>query len=65
MSCRSTSSTTFASTSPLNPPKLKAKTKPIIQYSVVVRNVHPDHILLSQLSILSPVGIAIIDVTEV
>jgi hypothetical protein len=37
----------------------------MIQNSIVVKKLHPDHILLNQFDIFIPVGIAIIDVTEV
>lgn len=55
----------LARTTPVTPPTVNRKIKPIANNPGVLRSIDPPHNVASQLNILIPVGIAIIIVAAV
>ena len=65
MSCRAISIPELARTTPVTPPTVNKKMKPIAKSPGVLKSIDPPHNVASQLKILIPVGIAIIIVAAV
>ena len=65
MSCNAISIPELARTTPVTPPTVNKKIKPIAKRPGVLRSIEPPHRVASQLNILIPVGIAIIIVAAV
>lgn len=65
MSCSKISKEPFASTTPVNPPKVNKKINPTAHNIGVVNLILPPYIVAIQLNIFIPVGTAIIIVAAV
>jgi len=65
VSCKAISIPELARTTPVTPPTVNKKMKPIANKPGVLRSTDPPHRVASQLNILIPVGIAIIIVAAV
>jgi hypothetical protein len=65
VSCRAISIPELARTTPVTPPTVNKKMKPIAKSPGVLKSIDPPHNVASQLKILIPVGIAIIIVAAV
>ena len=60
MSCKAISIPELARTTPVTPPTVNKKIKPIAKSPGVLKSIDPPHSVASQLKILIPVGIAIL-----
>jgi len=65
VSCNAISIPELAKTTPVTPPTVNKKMKPIANKPGVLKSIEPPHKVASQLKILIPVGIAIIMVAAV
>jgi hypothetical protein len=65
VSCRAISIPELARATPVTPPTVNKKMKPIAKSPGVLKSIDPPHNVASQLKILIPVGIAIIIVAAV
>jgi hypothetical protein len=65
VSCKAISIPELARTTPVTPPTVNKKIKPIAKSPGVLKSIDPPHNVASQLKILIPVGIAIIIVAAV
>ena len=65
MLCRTTSNPALANTTPVTPPTVKRKIKPIAQYIGILKTIDPPHIVAIHEKILMPVGTAITMVAAV
>jgi hypothetical protein len=65
VSCKAISIPELARTTPVTPPTVNKKMKPIAKSPGVLKSIDPPHNVASQLKILIPVGIAIIIVAAV
>jgi hypothetical protein len=65
VSCSAISIPELARTTPVTPPTVNKKIKPIAKSPGVLKSIEPPHRVASQLNILIPVGIAIIIVAAV
>ena len=65
MSCKAISTPPFANITPVKPPNVNKKMKPIAHNIGVVNLIEPPYIVPNQLKILIPVGTAIIIVAAV
>ena len=65
MSCNAISIPELARTTPVTPPTVNRKMKPIAKSPGVLKSIDPPHKVASQLNILMPVGIAMIMVAAV
>jgi len=60
VSCNAISIPELARTTPVTPPTVNKKIKPIAKRPGVLRSIEPPHKVASQLNILIPVGIAML-----
>jgi len=65
VSCNAISIPELARTTPVTPPTVNRKMKPIAKSPGVLKSIDPPHKVASQLNILIPVGIAMIMVAAV
>jgi len=65
VSCNAISIPELAKTTPVTPPTVNKKMKPIANKPGVLKSIEPPHKVASQLKILIPVGIAMIMVAAV